>query len=363
MKKLSLLFLSILSALFFVSSTLTAQEDATEAAKEKANKLYDEHATTEDATLENVDKVYENETIAKLKGQARSYTDGFNVYVNDKVKFELSDIDNIKDDTIFYKIDEGEDQQYTEPFSIEEEGKHTIYYYSVDKMGNKEKVKILNVIVDNTPPEVMLTIAAPFAKKDDVIYASDEFTYQYSISAKDNIVGIANVEYAADNNPAKEYVAPFSISSGKPVKINVAAEDRVGNLTKKYATKIIDENGNTLSESLEEINIVVDKTVPKVAIQADKEFYKKGNLDVASKDYKYTITADDAESGVKAIYYRIDSKSDFILYTGEITFSTNGLHKIEAIAKDAVGNTSETAVLDVYVDVIPADTQIKMLAN
>ena len=44
-------------------------------------------------------------------------------------------------------------------------------------------------------------------------------------------------------------------------------------------------------------------------------------------------------------------------------FTSNGHHKIEAIAKDKVGNVSKTAVLDVFVDVIPANTNIKMVTE
>jgi len=380
MKKLSVLFLSIFSVFFFCSASLMAQEETTvdketteetkekvkEEVKEEATKEVTEHesAIKEDSTVDHVEKVYEKEEVSKLKGKPKTYTDGYNTYVNNKVKFELFDTDNIKDDSIFYKVDEGQDQKYTEPFNIDEEGKHVIYYYSVDKMGNKEEVKALNVIVDKTAPEVTVVVTAPFSKTGDVIYASDKFNYKYSISAKDNISGVSSIEYSTEDTEAKEYVKPFEINAQKPVKIKVAAEDRVGNLTQKYITKVLDEDGNVLTENLDDMKIVVDKTAPTVEIKADKEFFKKDETtNVASKEYKYTITAADTESGVKALYYRIDSKSEFILYTGEITFKTNGYHKIEAIARDKVGNTSKTAVLDVYVDTIPADTQIKMVAE
>ncbi len=387
MKKLSLIFLSMLSALFLFTASLMAQEEGTTKdkntntteesvkndtkeevkteVKEEAKKELTEHesATKEDSNINHVEKVYEKEEVSKLKGKPRSYTDGYNTYVNDKVKFELFDIDNVMKDTVFYKIDEGKEQKYTEPFTISEEGNHVIYYYSVDKMGNKEEVKSLNVTVDKTAPEITVTITAPFSKTGEVIYASDKFSYGYSIEGKDNIVGVSSIEYAPEGKEFTEYVKPFTINSLEPVKISVVSEDKVGNVTKKYKTKIIDENGNILSESLEEIKITVDKTAPTVEIKADKEFYKKEKLNIASKAYKYTITAADTESGVKSIYYRIDSKSEFILYTGEIMFTSNGHHKIEAIAKDKVGNVSKTAVLDVFVDVIPANTNIKMVTE
>jgi hypothetical protein len=368
MKKVSILSLFIFTAFILISGaaisqeTVKTDEKAAVTTEEKAAVTTD-HVTTEDTATEHAEKVYEKEDVQLLKGQPKTFTDGYNTYVNDKVRFELFDLDNVMKDTVMYKIDAKEEQKYTEPFTIGEEGSHVIYYYSVDKMGNKEALKSINVIVDKTAPESLVTITAPFSKNGENIYASETFTYNYTISSKDNISGVGAVTYAAKGEEHKQYVKPFSINSLAPVVMEVTSEDRVGNITKKYTTKVVDENGVVLTQSIEDIKIIVDKTSPVVEIKADKAFYMKEKLNVASKDYKYTITAADTESGVKAIYYRMDNKSEFILYTGELQFNTNGMHKIEAIARDAVGNTSKATTLDVFVDIIPADTNIKLITE
>lgn len=368
MKKFSILMLFIFTAFLFFNNAAISQDADTGAgtdteAKATTENVTSDHLTTEDTTTDHAEKVFEKEEVKILKGKPRSFTDGYNTYVNDKVRFELFDIDNIMPDTKFYKVDAGEEKKYTEPFTLSDEGAHVIYYYSVDKMGNKEMQKSINVTVDKTAPEVTVIVTAPFSKTGETIYASDKFSYNYSIAAKDNIVGVAGISFAVAGEEHKEYVKPFAINSLEPVKIDVAAEDKVGNLTKKYTTKVLDENGNVLAQSMEDVKITVDKTAPTVEIKADKEFFKKENTLVASKEYKYSITAADAESGIKSIWYRIDNKSEFILYTGELMFNTNGQHKIEAIAKDSVGNVSKTAVLDVFVDIIPADTNIKLVTE
>ena len=368
MKKISLLMICLFSAFLFFSNAATSQDSGTTTGDttvtDDTNKTGDtEHVTTEDTTADHAEKVYESEDVKSLKGTPKAYTDGYNNYINDKVKFQISDIDNIMQDQIFYNVDKGQDQKYTEPFTISEEGSHLVQYYSVDKMGNKEIIKSVNVIVDKTAPEVTVTIKAPFAKTGDKIYASEKFSYEYTISAKDNIVGVASVEYAIENNEYKEYMKPFTINALAPAKITINAEDKVGNLTKKFLTKVVDENGVILGESLEDIVVTIDKTAPVVEIKADKELFKKDNTNVASKEYKYTLTASDQESGIKSIYYRIDNKNEFILYTGELQFNSNGMHKIEAIAKDNVGNISSTAVLDVFVDIIPAESTIKFVTE
>lgn len=389
MKKVSILALFIFTAFILISGAAISQEnviteekaavttdDKAATTEEKAatttddkaaattdNQVTADHLTKEDTATEHAEKVYEKEDVQLLKGQPKTFTDGYNTYVNDKVRFELFDMDNVQKDSVMYKIDNKEEQKYVEPFTISDEGNHVISYYSIDKMGNREALKSLNVIVDKTAPETIVTVTAPFSKTGENIYASESFTYNYTISSKDNISGVAAVTYAVKGEDQKQYVKPFSINSLAPVVLEVASEDKVGNLTKKYTTKVVDENGNVLSESIEDIKITVDKTSPVVEIKSDKEFYKKDKMNVASKDYKYTITATDAESGVKSVYYRMDNKSDFILYTGELQFNSNGMHKIEAIARDAVGNTSKTTTLDVFVDIIPADTNIKLVTE
>ena len=136
----------------------------------------------------------------------------------------------------------------------------------------------------------------------------------------------------------------------------------MGNITNKYQSKVIDEEGNVLGTQ-EGLVINVDKKSPTVEIKADKEFVEKDGKKIAAKSYKYQITAADDESGLGAVLYRLDSKGDFNIYTGEIQFTENGDHLIEAIAKDKVGNVSQTVKMPVYVDVIPPQSEVKMVTG
>lgn len=369
MNKFSLIPALILAFFLTLSGFVFAQEEVENAdegivTEETADFTgITEQDIAEDTAAEEKEKIFEKEDVLALKGTPKTFSDGFNTYVNDKIQFELFGSDNIMQDKIFYKINNGDEQLYTGPFNLKDEGSQVVYYYSLDKMGNREEQRSLNVIVDRTAPEVIVTITAPFSRTDGKIYASDKFKYDYTISARDNISGVGSVAYAIEDGEYMEYLKPFSINSLKPVTISIAAEDRVGNLTKKYVTKVVDAAGNVLAESIDDIEILVDDAPPVVEITPDREFFMKETKKVASRDYKYSISATDADSGVHSIYYRINSRSEFILYTGPIQFSQNGLHKIEAIAKDNVGNTSKATVLDVYVDTIPATTDIKLIAE
>ena len=282
-------------------------------------------------------------------------------FITSNVKIELTETDNIETDRTFYRINDDEEQEYTESFSIEEEGMHTVTYYSVDRLGNREAPGIFSVIVDNTPPDVVLNIMAPFVINEEMVYASEFFNYQYTIRASDSASGLRSVLYSVgDDTVKKYYLQPFFVNSSVPAKINIFAEDKVGNFTKQYATNIYDEDGTLIATSADELVITVDSTPPEVTITADKEFFMKGDLQVASKDYKFTINATDEQSGLRSIYYRLNDDQKFILYTGEeITFSENGLHRIEAVAVDRVGNTSPGTTLEFYVDTIVPTTEMK----
>lgn len=50
----------------------------------------------------------------------------------------------------YYRIGEGEWKEYTGPFNITEPGTYTIYYYSIDNLGNKEETKSASFTIN--PP-------------------------------------------------------------------------------------------------------------------------------------------------------------------------------------------------------------------
>lgn len=57
-----------------------------------------------------------------------------------------------------YRISDGEWTEYTSPFTISKEGKHTVEYRSIDVAGNEEKVKSIEIKIDKTAPTLNLTL-------------------------------------------------------------------------------------------------------------------------------------------------------------------------------------------------------------
>jgi hypothetical protein len=287
---------------------------------------------------------------------AKVYYDGKNTFVNSSVQFRLSSKDNVALDKIEYRINNSGTKVYDKPFIINAEGKNVISFYGVDKIGNKEDVKIYTVIVDNSTPDVIVKTDKPVAKANDKLYVSKIFNF--SIESKDALSGLNKVDFSI-NEETKEYVTPFNIVADGEVILKVKAVDNVNNPTDQFTLKYVDANGKEELIKAGNAKIYVDNSAPSVNIVPDKdlkigEYSKK----LAAPDAKYAITATDDGSGIDGILVRVDGEGDFLPYFNEIKFKNNGEHTIEAKAIDKVGNISTVSTLSVFVDTVAPDTKV-----
>jgi pimeloyl-ACP methyl ester carboxylesterase len=71
-----------------------------------------------------------------------------------------------------YQLDGGAWISYSAPFTVTDEGKHTVKFYSIDKLGNFETEQIKQFTIDKTPPEVQFVWSV--ASKDLVFTGLDQ---------------------------------------------------------------------------------------------------------------------------------------------------------------------------------------------
>ena len=215
---------------------------------------------------------------------------------------------------ICYKIDDGNITDYSGEFTVAE-GSHTIYYFAVDNLGNREEMKEKTVKVDKNPPEI--SYAKSGTEGSNEWYTS---TVTVTINATDAVSGIQEVKYMIDNT-WQDYSQPFTLNDGI--------------YTVKYFAK--DNAGNNVSG---EINISVDTTKPTAT----------HDFDGIMEDGKYTtdvtvkLNAHDNLAGVKEIHYRLDGGNWQIFpgASGTDTVSAEGTHTIEYYAVDNAGNVGTT---------------------
>jgi len=158
------------------------------------------------------------------------------VYVSPSTTFTLTAIDlgepSAGVGTTYYRIDNGREILYSKPFSLfcYPDGEHTISYYSVDNLGNREETKSLTLILDSTPPLTKLQIGSPK-------YSTDSNTWITSITpieieAVDTGVlpsGLKSIEYKIDNGSWLTYSNSFTLPEEGAHIINYRAFDNLGN--------------------------------------------------------------------------------------------------------------------------------------
>ncbi|MGB9777095.1 MAG: OmpL47-type beta-barrel domain-containing protein, partial [Anaerolineae bacterium] len=89
-----------------------------------------------------------------------------------------------------YRIDSGAWQTYSSPWVLSAEGEHVLEFYSVDKVGNGEAIKSVQVKLDLTPP--MLTIS----QADGTTFYEDPVVISWT--ASDETSGIADILVSID---------------------------------------------------------------------------------------------------------------------------------------------------------------------
>lgn len=367
LKKFSIVFLCLLIGVFLGTPSFSQDEPAddqdTVEMNEESSEISDDAESVEEEskTAETEAETGEETTPKTAAIKAKSYFDGVNTYVNSKVMFKLSSSDNFLTDRVIYKIDGGSEIIYDKEFNITAEGAHAIEYFGVDKIGNRENGKIFNVIVDDTSPELIVATKMPIAFVNEKYYVSKHNTF--TVNAVDTSSQVNNIKYSSNGTDYISYATSFNFFVDGEVELKVQAEDNVTNVTNKFKIKLSDASGQTSVVDKESLKLFVDNAAPTVSIAADKEFVLHNGKNLASKDFKYKVSAADNESGVNMILIRIDGKGDFIQYEKEIEFYTNGEHFIEAKAIDLVGNVSNTVIQSVFVDFIPPKSTILTLSE
>ncbi len=86
-------------------------------------------------------------------------TEGDDGWYRSEVKIGLNGLDSYSGyDKTFYSLDnEGNFQEFIDDLRFDQEGKHEIYYFSVDNAGIMEDKKVFEFYIDKTPPEAEIS--------------------------------------------------------------------------------------------------------------------------------------------------------------------------------------------------------------
>lgn len=268
------------------------------------------------------------------------------VYLPLNSTFEINAEDEISGvDYIEYSINEKGFVKYTEPIKFLTEGIYTLIYRAYDKLGNVIFSKTIVFCVDGSAPVIQLIPSSSIYEWRGLNYIPAN--YQFYFYGFDKYSGLKNIYYSINDGEFIEYKDPIKFEQGGSFVIKYYAIDNVGNFSDIYV-----------------YSFVVDNVAPVVKISMIGPNIKIDEKTIVTSQTKFYIEAFDKDSGVKIILVSIDGK-EFLPYSGEINFATEGEHSITVQAIDFVNNVSEVIELKVVVDNTPpaVDHKINIGSN
>lgn len=240
-----------------------------------------------------------------------------------KSEDEIAGVKEIK-----YEIDDFGEKKYvgTLRASYLQQGAHTIKYYAIDNVGNKEEPSTYEFYVDKTAPIVMEEIEATNFVHNGVEYSSGRS--RFKITAIDNKAGIKEVYYSINGAKYELYEKPFFLKNvGGILRIKTYAVDNVN-------------NRSSSEQSTNKAKIpYIDLTGPTISHLFQGKKFSLNDTTYITSETLIKLRGSDGEAGMKEVQYNLDKKGA-ITYTEPILISEQGLHNLSYTGYDNVGNTN-----------------------
>jgi hypothetical protein len=215
-------------------------------------------------------------------------------------------------DSIQYRIDGGEFQDYDAPFTVSDEGNHVVEYRSRDKAGNTETPQAVPVKIDATAPTTAARVNPPHPGPSG--WYDDAVTLTLRGSDGGNGSGIRGTEYRTGSGAWQTYSGPVVLDDVGTYSVAFRSTDVAGNAETAGAPAVVRVDGRA--------------PVTRATLARN-----------SSGAQVVTLAADDGAggSGTTATEYRLDGGA-FRPYTGAVSVSATGGHLVEYRSRDRAGN-------------------------
>lgn len=234
---------------------------------------------------------------------------------------------------IFYKLDDGLEKPYTLPIKtfLLTEGEHTLTFYTIDMLDNKEPANTFVFFVDKTPPMVVEELEG-----SNYVVGGSEFASgrsKFKLTAIDNKAGVKSIFYSINYGEYVLYSEPFYLSSDKSGLMNI----------KTYALDNVNNKTNNAQGGSKMKIPYVDLTGPTLKFEVQGNSFKNQDSLVICKNSKIVLNATDNESGFNRITYILDNSKE-TEYTIPLVIDNEGFHHLSFTGYDNVDNSSNKSI-------------------
>ena len=220
-------------------------------------------------------------------------------------------------DQIQYRIGGGNWLDYSQPIVIDADGTHVLQHRSMDRAGNLESQRTVEIKVDATAPTASVALSPELPQGGSWYDRAVDVTVE-AFDARGS--GVASTEISFDGVAWEEYDGPLTLEEPGVYTVHYRATDVAGHV----------------SETQEPVLVQIDAEAPSTTLTID------GAAPVASyaAAVRVALDADDGEtgSGVRLSEYRVDG-GDWTAYAdAPFTVSGAGAHLVEYRSVDEAGN-------------------------
>ncbi|MDO9537613.1 MAG: hypothetical protein Q7J68_04775 [Thermoplasmata archaeon] len=223
---------------------------------------------------------------------------------------------------IRYAINNDPESVFTTPFTMPGMGLQTIFYYSVDNLGNREPERSVTISIDNDAPEIQITPGTPQFLNSGSTYISASTPISISFS---DISEISYSEYKTEWDVWTNYFGPLTISMEGQHTIAARAADNLGHESTEIS-----------------LVVIVDNTPPVVTVTGTS-----GDTIHMNKGGKLELHANDSGVGGSIINYSLDGGVTWEEYSQPLVIQDDT--NVTYYATDALGNSMTPLTIRIYI--------------
>jgi len=132
---------------------------------------------------------------------------------------------------------------YGSPFNLSAQGIHTVYFFSKDVAGNFELRNTATVRIDETAPVSSASLSGTL---NGSVYVGP---VKVTLSASDNLSGVASTAYQINGGSMQTYTAPFSVANLGSNTVTFHSTDKAGNVETTKTVSFTIKGATTTSVS------------------------------------------------------------------------------------------------------------------
>ncbi|MCH8568932.1 MAG: hypothetical protein LAT67_11735 [Balneolales bacterium] len=212
-----------------------------------------------------------------------------------------------------------------------------IYFYSIDKVSNKEQLRVFNFRYQVRKPELSYNWSGAFVRRANGYVVNPQSRLQ--LQAVSGNVPMRSLTYNF-NGTTDNYNQPIQFEAGQAGTVRFALEDQLGNTSEPLSLQVIS-----------------DAQPPRTTHRFEGPRIEYRGNQILGPDHQIILQATDNAAGVSITQVEINNLRPQ-RYTQPLRIPQSGAYRIEYYSTDGVGNREEKRSFEILADLTPPEVSL-----